>query len=351
MQNFLDNDDFQYKKNTNWQRTVSLGAVMMVISFSTIFSFFVGQKIEQIETQILGDSRMIFSPGFAFAKKEEKINNKEEKVPGPEFIGDLQIDEDNFSAVSIVVKDLKSDDILFEKNANEERPIASITKLMSALAILERNPDWNATSTVQRDDLSDNHMYAGDTYKLKELWQAALIGSSNKAIYTLADAVGISKESFTERMNQLALELGMSNTHFVEPTGLNSQNISTANDLTKLLSRALEHKNLQEGLLTPELNLYSAKRDKKHHIWNTNWILLGWIENSFPEFHGGKTGYIPAAGYNFSMRVGNEDGNAIDVVVLGTNSNEARFTEARDIANWVFENYQWPTTTTTITKL
>jgi serine-type D-Ala-D-Ala endopeptidase (penicillin-binding protein 7) len=351
MQNFLDNDNISYEENKHWQKIISFGAVMTVISFSAIFSFFVGQKIEQIETQILGDSKMIFSSGFAFAHRNEEEDKKEEKVPGPEFIGESIMSEDNFSAVSVIVRDVKSDEILFEKNVNEERPIASITKLMSALTILERNPDWNATSTVQRDDLSDNHMYAGDTYELKELWQAALIGSSNKAIYTLADAVGISKESFTERMNQLALELGMSQTHFVEPTGLNAKNISTASDLTKLLSRALEHKNLQEGLLTPELDLYSAKRDKKHHIWNTNWILLGWIENNFAKFYGGKTGYIPAAGYNFSMRVGNEHGNAIDVIVLGTNSNEARFTEARDIANWVFDNYQWQNTTTTITKL
>ena len=75
-------------------------------------------------------------------------------------------------------------------------------------------------------------------------------------------------------------------------------------------------------------------------MWNTDWILLDWIPNEFAVFHGGKTGYITASGYNFTMRVEN-DGHMLDVVVLGASSHEGRFTEARDIAKWVFTNYKW----------
>ncbi len=77
-------------------------------------------------------------------------------------------------------------------------------------------------------------------------------------------------------------------------------------------------------------------------MYNTNWMLLGWVTNDFYKLYGGKTGYIVASGYNFTMRVENEDNHILDVVVLGADSHEGRFTEARDVAEWVFDNYTWP---------
>jgi D-alanyl-D-alanine carboxypeptidase len=76
-------------------------------------------------------------------------------------------------------------------------------------------------------------------------------------------------------------------------------------------------------------------------MWSTDWILLGWIPNKLPEFFGGKTGYTVAAGYNFTMRAGDGKGHMVDVVILGATSHEARFNEAKDIAEWVFANYDW----------
>lgn len=251
------------------------------------------------------------------------------------------LDPDVFSAASILVKDTESGMVLFEKNMYDQRPIASITKLMSSLLLLEQGFEWQATSTVVSDNLIDTHMYAGDTYTIEELWQAALVGSSNKAIMTLADYVGWTREAFVARMNERARELGMGNTHFAEPTGLDAGNASTASDITILLGEALAHKDLQEGLLQRELNLYSAEREKKHHMWSTNWLLLGWVPHQF-DLIGGKTGYIDASGYNFTVRLSDDAGHTVDIVVLGAESHEARFTEARDAADWAFDAYMWP---------
>jgi D-alanyl-D-alanine carboxypeptidase len=77
-------------------------------------------------------------------------------------------------------------------------------------------------------------------------------------------------------------------------------------------------------------------------MWNTDWLLLGWIPHSDFEIRGGKTGYIPAAGYNFAMETINKNGHALDVVVLGADTHEARFTEARDAAAWVYGHFAWP---------
>ncbi|MEK7083965.1 MAG: hypothetical protein AAB932_01920, partial [Patescibacteria group bacterium] len=72
------------------------------------------------------------------------------------------------------------------------------------------------------------------------------------------------------------------------------------------------------------------------------WLLLGWIPHQFPKFIGGKTGYITVSGYNFVVEVEDAAGRRVAAVILGANAHEARFTEARDIAKWAFENYQWP---------
>jgi D-alanyl-D-alanine carboxypeptidase len=254
------------------------------------------------------------------------------------------IDRNKFSASNIIVKDVETGALLYSKNEYEQHPIASVTKLMSALVLLEKEVDWDATTQVISDNIMDTHMYAGDTYTLDDLWYSALVGSSNKAIMTLADSAGWPREAFVERMNQKALELGMTDTYFQEPTGLSMYNVSTASDLVLLLEEVMKHDKIKSGLLTSEHDLYSVERSKKHHMWNTNWLLLNWVTNDFSELCG-KTGYIGASGYNFVMKVKKdkeENNHEIYVVVLGTVSNEARFTESRDIANWVFENYNWP---------
>lgn len=248
----------------------------------------------------------------------------------------------DISAVSAVVKDTESGVMLYAKNEYAPRPIASITKLMSALVILEAGPDWDKSAVVAPDDISDTHMYKGEVYTMESLWRAALVGSSNKAVLSLVDGLQISRDVFVERMNQKATELGMTNTRFVEPTGLDPLNVSTAADVALLLEAALDSNEIRQTLLLPEYHLVSVDGAIRHHTWNTNWLLLGWITNQFYDLRGGKTGYIPAAGYNFAMQVADGRGDTVDVVVLGADSHEERFTDARDIAMSVFDNYVWP---------
>jgi len=248
---------------------------------------------------------------------------------------------EKFSAHSIIVKDRETGMVLFRKNEYDKWSMASITKLMSALVILEKNPDWATSTVVIGPDSLDTHMYAGDTYTLEQLWNAALIASSNKAIISLANALGWPEEAFVERMNQKSRELGMSDTVFADASGLEEGNISTASDIIMLLNEAMKREKIWQTLITPEYNLYSNEREKSHHMYNTNWMLLGWVTNDFYKMYGGKTGYIVASGYNFTMRVEDEDNHILDVVVLGADSHEGRFTEARDVAQWVFDNYIW----------
>lgn len=258
----------------------------------------------------------------------------------PKLKGEM-LPAEKFTAQAMIVKDNKTGAVLFGKNEYAKRSLASITKLMSALVILEKNIDWGVVATIVPDDIEDTHVYAGDTYTLEDLWNAALVASSNKAILTLADAVGWPREAFVARMNEKARELGMSDAVFADATGLSEDNQASASDVAILLNEAIKNKKIAEALLIKEYNLYSKERGEKHHMWNTDWILLGWIPNKLPEFFGGKTGYTVAAGYNFTMRAGDGKGHLVDVVVLGADSHEARFNEAKDIAEWVFSNYSF----------
>lgn len=259
----------------------------------------------------------------------------------PELTGEMPSPE-SFTAHSIIVKDKTTGAVLYRKNEYDKWPLASITKLLSVLIILENDPDWATSSIVIGEDALDAHMYAGDIYTLDELWRAGLIGSSNKAIISLVNALGWSETAFVERMNQKAREFGMTESMFVDPTGLDAGNVASASDTAILLNEVMGKEKITKALLTTEYNLYSKERKKEHHMWNTDWLLLGWIPHQFKEFYGGKTGYIALSGYNFAMRVGDGVGHVIDVVILGAESHEARFDEAKKIAEWALNNYKWP---------
>jgi D-alanyl-D-alanine carboxypeptidase len=144
-------------------------------------------------------------------------------------------------------------------------------------------------------------------------------------------------------MNIKARELGMFDASFFEPSGLNADNVASASDVAILLEEAMKHKEIVDAVNLPSYTLATNRNQEK--IWNTNWLLMRWVPHHFSSIIGGKTGYIPESGYNFAMQV-EQDGRTLTVVILGADSNEARFTEARDIAEWVYANYEWPDTVT-----
>ncbi len=258
----------------------------------------------------------------------------------PELIGTLP-QPDAFTAETIFVKDHTDGVVLYVKNGYGKRPMASITKLMTALVLLEHNLDATIPRAIVHDDLADSHVYPDETYTVDQLWNAMIVASSNKAAMTLVDATNWSRIAFIERMNQKAVELGMVDTYFVEPTGLDERNVSTGSDLAILLNEAMKHEEITETMLKKETILRTANTQSERHVWNTNWLLTGWVPNQFTYF-GGKTGFIEAAGYNVVVRLGHADGRELDIVILGANVHEARFTEARDIAESVFTAYKWP---------
>ncbi|MEK7680439.1 MAG: serine hydrolase [Patescibacteria group bacterium] len=251
----------------------------------------------------------------------------------------------NLSAISAIAIDGNTKSILFEKNINEVRSLASITKLMTAMALLDLPIDWSSTAKVGESDFdgSDHHINVGEVYSLNDLWHIALVGSSNTAMNLLVRSSGLSEEHFVELMNRKAKELRLFSARFSEPTGLSAKNMANAIDAAKLLRDALRFDKI---FTTLQIGEYFAKpigTSKSKQVWSTNWLLTNWVPNNFKvEDIAGKTGFINDSKYNFAVSLTNKDKRQIIVVVMGANSNEERFSEARDVAEWAFENYIWP---------
>src|SRR3989339_1381446 len=261
--NFLDIQSGAKDRSNTWRNILAMGMFVVALggigwSFASSFS---SGKISTFIARVTPD-------GFPLAEDKEVVKAGGDitvepvnlPVP-PKLIGEL-VPASTFAAEGLIVKDVETGALLYEKRAYDQRPIASITKLMSALVILEKSPDWTTSTIVVSDTVPDTHMYAGDTYTLEELWRAALVGSSNKAILTLADAVGWPRDAFIERMNQKARELGMLDSLFTDPSGLDAGNVSTPSDLVILLNEALSREEIQQALLLTEVQLYSKERNK-----------------------------------------------------------------------------------------
>jgi D-alanyl-D-alanine endopeptidase (penicillin-binding protein 7) len=248
------------------------------------------------------------------------------------------------TALSAIVIDDTTDTVLFNKNAEAVWPIASISKLLSALVLLDLPVRWSSTTVITAQDYDglSNHVRVGEKYILEDLWKIALVGSSNTAVDALVRESATTTEDFVALMNNKSKELGLTSLHFEEPTGLNSRNVGSSKDVARLLQLALQKEKISTALSLGEYYAHPLGKEPRR-IWNTDWLLLKWVPSDEVITQViGKTGYILDSGYNFAVRFTDTNHHTIRVVVLGSATNQSRFTEARDLGAWIFSMYRWP---------
>lgn len=241
-------------------------------------------------------------------------------------------------AISAIVIDEETGKMLYNKNANEKRSIASLTKVMTALIFLEENISMDKIITYNSvNDREGARLYVanGETMLVKDVFYTMLIGSANNCALTLADSTGLTREEFVEKMNNKAADLGLINTSFVDPSGLEVNNISTASDYAKLMQEALDKTEITNAMTTANYTFYTINTNIYHSINTTNPI-LGWDI----DVTGGKTGYIDEALYCMMLKA-QEDNHEIITVVLGNPSSSDRYIEAYDLSKWTLANYTW----------
>lgn len=276
---------------------------------------------------------------FTIANQEIKVESVDLFRPlSKDKINELNLESNNF--LSVFIKDDK-EIVLSEKKADEVIAIASLTKLMTAIIVLE---NYNLDDLIQISASAvatygdAGNLQIGEIMTIRDLLYITLIESSNDGAEALAEKMGVS--TFVYKMNEKATSLGMNNTWFINPSGLDEENLynfSTVNDLKKMVVYILEnHSLIAEILSLPEKELTSHSGISRT-IRNTNVLL----EES-DAYLWGKTGYTNRANgclililNNFSIN--NNQGYVINIIAGA----DDKFGEARKLEQWLEESFIW----------
>lgn len=221
------------------------------------------------------------------------------------------------TAKSTIVMDMDSGRILYQKNIDEKRLIASTTKIMTAVIAIE-NSNLNDQVTIGEEVLtmygSNIYIELGEVMTLRNLLYGLLLRSGNDAAIVIANYVGGDEESFVKMMNDKAKKIGMKDTIFMNPHGLDekTKNYSTARDMALLSSYANALKDYKKISATKK---WVVQSDKKSYVWNNRNKLL----YSYKYATGGKTGYTPSAGRTLVTTASKNDLN-LTVVTLADNN-------------------------------
>ena len=247
--------------------------------------------------------------------------------------GDLVPD---LRAAAAIIYDPDTNQVLWEENSQSQRSIASITKVMTATVFLENNPDLSQPVTIARSDVfqaSTTHLRLNDKVTADDLLHLLLIASDNAAARALARVSPYGAEGFVQRMNEKAEELGLQSTTYADPSGLLSDNVSSAYDMARLITHASEDERISSIMRLSEYSLSAGGRYARTITFHSTNHLLGRPD---VDVRAGKTGFISKAGYCLATLLRMPDnGPQVAVVVLGARSNAARFMESRNLFNWV----------------
>lgn len=229
---------------------------------------------------------------------------------------------------------------LYSKNTREVAPIASVTKLMTAMVMLDAGlpmDDYIVISNADIDYLkgTSSRLPIGTVLPRQELLTLALMSSENRAAAALSRVYPGGRPAFIRAMNRKAAMIGMQNSHFVDPTGLSSSNVSTAEDLVKMVNAAYQYDEIRAITTTSASQVMLSGRSKPLNYVNTNALVRGSNWNIGVS----KTGYINEAGRCLVMQAELLDQPVI-IVLLDSNTSVSRINDAKRIRKWYEYNYQ-----------
>jgi D-alanyl-D-alanine endopeptidase (penicillin-binding protein 7) len=236
-------------------------------------------------------------------------------------------------AEAAIIYNPETGKVLWETNSQDQRSIASITKVMTAVVFLENPPDMFATQVVQSVDVrnaSTTYLRAGYTVTADDLLHLMLIASDNGAARMLARISPRGYDGFIQRMNERAKELGLATTSYADPSGLNNANVSSAYDLARLITYVSGDERIASIMRTPYYTVNAGRIPIQIH--STNQLVM----RGDVDVEAGKTGFISKAGYCLATLLRMPQGGPqVAVVVLGAKSNAGRFWETRHLFNWM----------------
>ena len=252
---------------------------------------------------------------------------------GDSKFSDLKGNPQLRSASAIVLDD--DGNLIYGKDVNTVRPIASITKLMTAMVILDANLDLDEQITVTKEDrdlirLTGSRLQYGATLSRREMILLALMSSENRAATALGRTYPGGMTNFVAHMNRKAKGLGMSNSHFADPAGLKAENVSTASDLAVMVAAADSYPLITQSTTTTRMDVrpYSGRGPLTYG--NTNRLL----KNKSWDIELSKTGYINEAGRCLVMQA-NIEGEDVSIVLLNSFGKLTPFGDSNRLRKWM----------------
>lgn len=307
-------------------------------------AFLLHMLLVSIFTGVTARTDLLRPPPVTFAAAPTPEAGMAPTAAGPP--GPRKLDPDSvgvrLTAPTAALIDTKSGEVLFSQGDDRVVPIASITKLMTALVLLDAKPDWDKPVTIEDGDNAlegIQYLKVGDTLPAREIFRVMLAGSANNCAMALSRSMGMTREEFVARMNSKARELGLAHTVFVDPTGYKPENRSAALEVARLAYAALSHPEIREVLTLKQLDVRTAAGAERH-VSATDELLGSFLNQGDFQILGGKTGYTEEAGYTLVLRA-KKGGADVIAVVLGSSSSDARFQDAKSLLFWGFKTFAW----------
>ncbi len=246
-----------------------------------------------------------------------------------------------------IVIDRKSGKVIAEKEADVVRPIASLTKMMTGLVVMDKKVPMGRMQSVtaaHKVGGSALNVKNGTRFTVSDLIYASFLSSANDAANALADSTKLSRAKFVAAMNAKAKTMKLSKTVFADPTGIDDGNVSTPREMAKLAEAAMGNYTIRRAMLTAKRSLVAYPSGTKISIKNSNGML--WK----PEYDdvwisGGKTGYCGSkGGWNLAVSLTDASDRKkpeLMIVIFGTPTLKESQDGAESLARWAWENFEW----------
>lgn len=270
------------------------------------------------------------------------------KVIPPTLRNDApSFDHADTAFVSAIVIDVKSGKRLYEYKPDLRWSAASLTKLMTSMVVVDTKPNWNRiVSLTKKDNPGGGILTLGKVsarVRMKDLLYSSIVASTNNTTIAMARATGLTTKQFVRRMNLKGKVLGLTNTTFVEPSGIDDNNMTTAADIAKIANAAFNVPAIQRAATTPIYHFSFLNTGTKKTVKSTDNLLTK--DDEF-EIIGAKTGFLYNSRYNFVTRVkpvrGSSKGPELLIVVMGAPTWTSQFQTTKSLAKWAWNAYSWP---------
>ncbi|MDZ4695399.1 MAG: serine hydrolase [Deltaproteobacteria bacterium] len=275
---------------------------------------------------------MALSSGQALAGRKRKTRKKKTAAHSLPW---LVHGKPNVQALGAAVMDIESGRVLFSKRQDVARPIASVSKLIATLTIVDHGLDENEVTTIAQVDAdaakggATSRLFTGMTLSNLDLLHAALLGSDNRAVSALGRAAGLNLADLTAAMNKKAASLGLTHTRFREPTGLSPDNVATPLETLRMLREAIKNPRLQSVLSKLDYDAHPISKPPIHYT-----ATYKPAQRSNAKVLGGKTGYNDFARYCL-VAMARIDSRDFAVSFLGTEGKLTRFGDFARVADWI----------------